>query len=381
MILESFQERQKPPSSACRKPLEIDRTGLPRGHRFGPAFLQRFLLNLNAWRLMKRRYGVGYGRLERRVFEREWFSRDDFTAHAAWRLQAIVQHAVHTVPYYRELFAGLGIQPAEIRRPDDLDRLPILRQSTVQRHRGEFISSEQHLMRCSTVPTGTGFTFPLSLEGEREQWAVWWRCHARFGINRLTWSAHFSGSPIVPLDRDRPPFWRVSRPERQVLFSGHHMTRARLPHYVEELNRRKPPWIQGDSSMLAVLASCLVEGSIGLDFRPRIVTAVSEPLPDDQKALIEEAFGAPCRRHFGMTGWVGGISECPEGNLHVDEDFAHLELLPVGDDGTCRIIGTGFANSAFPLIRYDTGVAAVPGPPDRRCSCGRVGRLVRFLCL
>ncbi len=75
---------------------------------------------------------------------------------------------------------------------------------------------------------------------------------------------------------------------------------------------------------------------------------------------------------------MGNISECPEGNLHVDEDYAHIEFLPV-DNNSYRIIGTNYTNYAFPLIRYDVGDLAQLEDPEKRCPCGCTGRLVRSI--
>ncbi|MHC1743886.1 MAG: phenylacetate--CoA ligase family protein [Syntrophobacteraceae bacterium] len=349
-----------------------------------PGPLQSALMNAYGYRLKKRRYGGDYERLEREVFERERYGREELHRLSCRRVQSIVRHAVDTVPYYRQLFAELAINPEEIRSPEDLRQLPVLDKSTVQARLADFESDLRHRMRCSTVHTsgtsGTGLVFPMTLEAEREQWAIWWRYRARFGISRETWYAHFYGRFVVPMERAMPPFWSVNHPGRQIFFSGYHLNEAFLPHYVDELNRRKPAWIQGYPSLLAVLASHLVDRSLRLDFSPRVVTTGAETLLAHQKALIEEAFGAPCRQHYGMVEAVGNISECPEGSLHVDEDFGHLEFLPLGDeDGACRIIGTGFANEACPLIRYDTGDVAVPADPDERCPCGRPGRLVRSI--
>ena len=41
--------------------------------------------------------------------------------------------------------------------------------------------------------------------------------------------------------------------------------------------------------------------------------------------------------------------------------MAYLELIPVSEDdpSRCRIVGTGYANLAFPLVRYDMGDIAI----------------------
>jgi phenylacetate-CoA ligase len=61
--------------------------------------------------------------------------------------------------------------------------------------------------------------------------------------------------------------------------------------------------------------------------------------------------------------------------MHVDEDFAAVEFVPVGSDGTHRIVGTNLTNRATALLRYDTqDIATVQ--PGATCACGRPGRIV-----
>jgi phenylacetate-CoA ligase len=293
-----------------------------------------------------------------------------------------VKHAASTVPYYRRLFAEMYIDPQDIRGPDDLTVLPILDKKTVQEHLADFHSDLKNQMQYCTMhtsgTTGAGLLFPMTLEAEQEQWAVWWRYRARFGLDRNTWHAHFYGKSIVPFERSEPPFWRVNRPGRQILFSAFHMSDRNLGYYVDELNRRQPPWIQGYPSLLALLGSFMLEQGYGLNYRPKVITVGSESLLPQQKLVIEKAFGVPCRQHYGMVEGVANISECPEGNLHVDEDYAHIEFLPVHSN-SYRIIGTTYTNYAFPLLRYDTGDVAELEPPERECPCGTPGRLVKSI--
>lgn len=347
-----------------------------------PAVVQNLLCSLYGLRLNRRRYSAEYLRLEAEVVARDQWPAAQLAEFCTKRLQTMVMHAATTTPYYRRLFADLGLDPSGIRTPADLQVLPILEKQTVQRHLGEFHSEAAASMGCSTVhtsgTTGTGLIFPMTLAAEQEQWAVWWRYRRRLGIDRTTWYAHFYGKSVVPLHQGKPPFWRINQPGRQIFFSGYHMTDRNLPAYIEELNRRQPPWIQGYPSLLALLASFMLNGKHRLAYLPRVVTIGAESLLPHQKQWIEQAFGAPCRQHYGMTEAVANISECPEGHLHIDEDFGLVELIP-NCDTSAKIIATGYTNLAFPLLRYDTGDIAELESPGTRCPCGRAGRLVKSI--
>ncbi len=347
-----------------------------------PVFCQNVLCSLYGARLIRRRYGNSYKALEREVFERDRWTPERIKAFARRRCQAIVKHAARTVPYYRRLFAKMHIDPHDIRGPDDLTALPILEKQTVQRNLADFHSDLKNQMRYSTMhtsgTTGAGLIFPMTLEAEQEKWAVWWRYRAHFGLDRNTWHAHFFGKSIVPFERSKPPFWRVNRPGRQILFSAYHMSEHNLGYYVDELNRRHLPWIQGYPSLLSLLASFMLDKGFELNYRPKVITVGAESLLPQQKLVIKKAFDTPCRQHYGMAEGVANISECPEGNLHVDEDYAHIEFLPV-NSSSYRIIGTNYTNYAFPLIRYDVGDLAELEDPEKRCPCGCTGRLVRSI--
>ena len=346
-----------------------------------PGGVQDCACSLYGYLLNRRRYSGAYGQLEREVFDRENWPQEQVTEFVNNRLRRVVEHAANWVPYYRRLFADLKIDYRSIRTGADLKQLPVLTKRTVQERSAEFVSERKHDLRCATLhtsgTTGAGLVFPMSLEGEREQWATCWRYRRRFGVTHETWYGHFFGKSVVPFEQTAPPFWRVNRPGRQVLFSAYHMSPRHLPHYISELNRRRPAMIQGYPSLLFLLASYMVDNGIRLQYQPRAVMSSSESLLSHQRTVIERAFGVPCRQLYSLTEGVASISECARGNLHVDEDYAHVEFLPLNDENAHRVIGSTLSNCAFPLLRYDTGDIAEFDPAEERCRCGLPGRVVK----
>ncbi|MCG3203041.1 MAG: hypothetical protein NFCOHLIN_02958 [Gammaproteobacteria bacterium] len=349
-------------------------------YRLSPVWLQNTLCSAYGLRVNLRRYGRGYSAIEREVFRRETLSVDQIRTLQNKRLKAIVARAATKVPYYRDLFRRLGLDPREIMSVEDLKVLPLLTRAEVQERLAEFVSDDYEqltttLWRTSGT-TGTGLVFPMTLRAEREQWALWWRYRARFGIDRSTWYAHFYGRSVVPLDQTTPPFWRVNYPGKQILFSGYHMSDRVLGHYVRELNRRRPPWIQGYPSLLSVLAGYMLNAGESLSYRPIAVTTGSETLLPYQRAMIEKAFGAACHEHYGTTEAVANMSECRYGKLHVDEDFGYVEFVKNGE-GNAELVATGFANEAFVLLRYRLGDNVDITHAHEQCACGNPGRMVK----
>jgi len=151
------------------------------------------------------------------------------------------------------------------------------------------------------------------------------------------------------------------------------MSPENLPYYISELRRKQPLWLHGYPSLLALLASYILENKLELGYRARWITIGAENLLPQQSDLIEHAFGVRPHQHYGMAEAVANFSECDHRNLHVDEDFAAVEFVP-NSGGGYRVIGTNFSNLAMPLLRYDVGDTVTL--QNGTCACGRPGRIV-----
>jgi phenylacetate-CoA ligase len=132
--------------------------------------------------------------------------------------------------------------------------------------------------------------------------------------------------------------------------------------------------LHGYPSLLVLLAKYLLDTPAGLGYQVRWVTTGAENLLPHQAETIRLAFGTRPKQHYGMAEGVANISECERGRLHVDEDFAAVEFLPMGDGRSYHVVGTNFSNPATPLVRYDVG--DVVTLLDETCPCNRPGRLV-----
>lgn len=135
----------------------------------------------------------------------------------------------------------------------------------------------------------------------------------------------------------------------------------------------QPTHLVGYATVVGQLARASAAGR--LDIRPVRVSTNSEPLLDEDRQAIRDAWGVPVHNLWGSTEIGVQAVGCARGEgLHVCEDEVVLERVdesgaPVGpDDPAARTLATGLANRTFPFIRYDLGdrVDWLPG----QCACG-----------
>ncbi|MFA5811629.1 MAG: hypothetical protein WC956_04790 [bacterium] len=344
-----------------------------------PIVLQNVACSLEGWRINRERYDADFDECLSAACARALLSSDEVCAYRDARLRAFLQWSVDTVPYYEKLFRKLGAHPMEFTSLDDLNRLPVLTKRQVQDNPAEFVSKgvrrHERVIAHTSGSTGGGLRFATTKAAIQEQFAVSWRYLGWYGFTRDRWRAYFGGRSIVPARQMRPPFWRYNVPGKQILFSGYHLSEQNLPYYVETLNERRPSWLIGYPSSIAALAEYLLGTNASLAYALKGIALCSENLMPRHADAIERAFGIRPVQDYGQAEAVANMSQCLHGNLHVDEDFAAVEFIPVDADGTtCRVIGTNVSNLATPLIRYDTGdLVTVSGA---RCGCGRPGRVV-----
>ncbi len=343
-----------------------------------PIPLQHLACSLEGWRIQRTRYGGDFLELLREYESRTFWPVEQIRIYRDRRLRAFIDHCARTVPFYRRRFKELGISVRDIRSLEDLRALPILTKDEVQRRYPELVSKavpeHQQLLVHTSGTTGAGLRFVTTLRAEQEQWASWWRYRRWHGLQLDTWCGYFGGRSVVPLSQSAPPFWRYNYPARQILFSAYHLNSTNLGAYVQELRRKRPPWLHGYPSLMALLAAYVIEKGVDLGYQVKWITAGAENLLPQQAALIERAFGVRPRQNYGLREAVANFSECEHGALHVDEDFAAVEFIPNPDGAGYRIIGTNFTNLATPLIRYDAQDVVTLGGTE--CSCGRPGRTV-----
>lgn len=336
-----------------------------------PSAMQQVALEAVAWRNERDRYGEPYPRLLAEYEERSHWSHEEVIGFQQRRLADLMRHAA-TTPFWGKELAQRGLSPEAACRPEAFNELPLVTKEQMQASIQDFIprpAGTSLRWAHTSGTTGAGLRFRVNRRFQQEQWSVWWRYRRWHQICRGEWCAYFGGRAIVPLGRRNPPYWRVSHPARQVLFSNYHLNTGGLKEVVAELRRRRLAWIHGYPSSIALVAQHLLDDNDTLGYPLRWVTVGAESLQPAQFKAITAAFGIAPLQHYGCAEGVVNASECEAGSKHLDEDFSLAQPSPDG-----QIIGTALANTATIFMRYITADTAAWSA--ERCACGRPGRLL-----
>jgi phenylacetate-CoA ligase len=296
---------------------------------------------------------------------------------------------IKSVPFYQQWFKeyNFNVNAGDIY--EELKKLPILTKYLVKENINQFVNSNYRgkvdEMKTSGT-TGSGLVFPYSREMENKQWAIWWRYRRWHGIHLDMWCGWFGGRSVLPVQTKSAPFWRINTPGKQVMFSAYHLNSYTVTDYYSEIETRKLSWLHGYPSQLSLLAHIIREKGLSPILSVKYITFGAENLLDNQKEIIQKIFpNAVLRQHYGLSEGVANMSEDINGNWIIDDDFCYVEFIPISKDNPnlCEIIGTGFSNEAFPLIRYNTGdIAEIEYLPNGKIKIISIdGRKEDFITL
>jgi len=315
----------------------------------------------------------------------EYLGPDVIREYQDSNVSEVVDFASKHIPFYKNRLADFGLISSQINSIDDLSKLPLLSKEDVIKNKCDLLSvgvSRKSLVRSHTSgTTGTALEFYKTPEAIAFQWAVWWRHRARFGFGPGDWHVNYTARPVVPLEQAAPPYWRMDYFRKQIIVSAVHLNKKNKVEVIaEKIRQSGAHFLTGYCSQIAQFAS-FVDSSDAVDLGDLdCVFLGAENADDAQIELIKRVTGATVTDQYGFAEGCGNASRCEYGNYHEDWEFGVLECLDpvVNPDGsrTGRIVATGFADYAFPFIRYDVGDTGTWAPEDYRCPCGRSSKVL-----
>ncbi len=293
------------------------------------------------------------------------------------RLRWTVRHAYENVAFYRRKLKEVGITPDDIRKREDIVKLPFTTKEDLRDNYpfGLFAVPKEKVVRIHTSsgtsgkPKVVGYT-----ANDLENWInMVARCLYMVGVrasdvfqNMVNYAfftgglgfhdaAERIGATVVPAG--------VGNTERQVQYMldfGTTVIHA-TPSYALHIKE--------------------VAESMGVkpdEMKLRIGCFGAEPWSENTRKRLEDAFGIKAYDSYGLSEMNGpGVAfECTEQNgLHIWMDHYFIEVIDpesgevLSEGETGELVLTTLTKEAMPLLRYRTG--DITYIMDDECSCGR----------
>jgi phenylacetate-CoA ligase len=293
------------------------------------------------------------------------------------KLRALVKHSYMNVPYYRNLFQKVNLDPDEIKTIDDLRKIPITRKKDIIDLPVEEITASNITVDHCVVWRTSGTTgIPLTVRNEYKTRLINKLMNARWHLecgDRVNYRHMDLGGDLA------------FNPGNLFRKIGLYPTKWISPYIdvkkqIEEIITYDPRTLLSMPSILEEVTREIIEENIkGLDIRH--VFSGNEYLDEPTRRLIQETFNVDVFQKYGSSENSIIASECNQHiglhtitDLNIVEMTRDGELVSTGDEGEVTV--TNLLNYAMPFIRYDLeDIGLLLGDT---CPCGNCSPLVKI---
>ena len=336
-----------------------------------PVFMQNVAVSAYGFIRERRRFGGEFIQYCKLVNKSEFFDKGQMLEFQKQSLKELFRAASQS-KYYKNVFSQQGVNVENDDPFEILAKLPILEKESLRGHEEDFYTD--HAKRALTFhtsgSTGTPLNIKMSVSDLQFRMALLERQKNRFGVGRKSKHLTFVGKKIT--SSGNKALWRYNFFGKQLVMSVYDLSSNNKEKYLKKMQDYAPHVIEGYPSALEVIAKWLLESDYIVS--PKCVFATAETLLNEQKEIIEKAFGCPVVNYYGSTEGSTMITQCKNGKLHIDDECGIIEFLR--EDGTpaeygepASMVITSFTTKAMPLIRYNIGDLGVLS--NEICSCGR----------
>ena len=304
-------------------------------------------------------------------------SRDNILEYQRTRVRQLIQHAVQTTPYYRDLLIDIGLSHDDLTQlfstdSTDISIIPPLEKKSIRDQLHNLLSDISPDQKRIENATGGSTGTPLKFYQDRTYWN-----HRNLSVYYFDrWGGWDFGEPQLviwgaPADVNTGSRWKqkLNRYWRnQFWLDGFQLTETAMQTTFEKMRQWQPKTILAYPSSLHQFAKYLNEQNLKPNWDLKGIISSAEMLYPHYRTLAESTFGTKIYNRYGGRE-VGLIAmECCEGRMHINCRDIFFEI---DSDDPYRIPGdiliTQLNNWTMPFIRYRIG--DIGRLSNERCPC------------
>lgn len=322
------------------------------------------------------------------------------------KFRDLVAYARKWCPFYAARFKELGLAPEDIKKLEDMSKIPPLTRKDVMDHCREMLDTRQWssipfadqstrgpgqpmslarfrrhklVKNTSSGSTGAPVTFYEDGSVTARNWAL--------ELRLKDWFGHKPGvreARLVRVSTDYLPNSKTLLARRrlwhQLILPGVNLTDPDFALSVEKIKQFRPKVLWGFTSALTGLADYIQRSRVDMNsWRPDLAISWAAPLYEHEKALLASVFQCSQTNIYGSRE-VGHIAFlCPSGFLHVNQEDLLVESVRNASEGSSEhpgeIFVTALDRSPMPFIRYQMG--DIGDLASGKCECGRSLQVIK----
>jgi phenylacetate-CoA ligase len=317
--------------------------------------------------------GWGVAKSLNSLNQSQWWSLDKLKLFQEKRLKLLIKHAYRNVPYYKELFSKLRIDPENIRTIEDLKKIPLLTKEDITEnfYNGKLIAQNINkksvILKQSSGSTGLKTTFYI----DKTAYGLNLACNLR----GWEWMGYHFGDRVIKISQNqRHSFMKKIQDliDRTIVIPSSYDEKNLSTSY-KRIISNKNVFLRSYPDPLVFLCSIINKKSLRVPNIKSINTTGNILFPE-YRSLIENTFGCKIFDSYSCEGGAN-FFECPTHKCyHVSMEYAITEILDSegnevrpGEKGLH--VTTDLWNLASPLIRYNC--KDIVEKSRESCSCGR----------
>ena len=311
---------------------------------------------------------------------------------AAARLSELVSFAGSKVPYYRDLFAEIGFDPAKMEKDVKFfEDIPYLTKDIIREQGGRLLRDDHQGLRIHTAKTGgsTGPSAHIYYDQEAADWssAVTQESRRRIGNTHWRSELHFASKfpEVFPWRARMREHVKCLAMNRYNLFYAT-FAAEELEDIWRQIRSIGPHLVHAHPSTVYQLAAH-VEATRGTDRAFDIFESSGELLEPRQRTRIEQILQCRVIDRYGLAeaGVIAYQLDPGSADMRFYEFFAWPELLAENElegaesainSSSGELVVTPLLNRMMPLLRYRTGDnATLQEKPEGLVIPQMVGRI------
>lgn len=308
----------------------------------------------------------------------QFFSRKELNKYQDYHFRRLIIHTYNNVPYYKRWFREKKICLNDVKKVNDIKKLPLITKEIITKNYSDFLSLNSRIFKPSLCMTsgssGIPFKFLIDKFTLLRYLASGWRIERNHKVTFHDKRVKLRGTLVHEHGKKIQDVWKYGFFNKTLEFNTFHMNEKICRIIITKILKFQPKMLHVYPMALYQLSLYL--NKLGIEIsKLKVIISSSESFSKDHRNLIKQVFNCPFIDVYGQSEKVLHAYECkPENGYHIVEENNILELLDknseqVQEGEFGRIIGTNLYNYSMPLIRYSTEDLAVMGGND--CTCGR----------